>query len=243
MENQIPEIKSLYEKFIKSEKYQLDKEKSEWEGLSIEFKNFWENKILNGSKDDLDNKEIDKIVGILDSKGKGNNPNSPSVANTMIRQSTWREMFQGIKSNDDLKLLLDSIFKEQNEIRLIKLIDDLYEKNKNIKIESLTNKNGVAINDFLFIYDPNHYISVVSLEKRKKIIESFGFKNGPDFDKDSFGEKIVASNKAILEGFKEILGDLEFTPRSISDFLYSEPIKSKWDQNTENKQHGKKKFF
>jgi len=236
MENQIPDIKLLYENFIKN--YNKDIE-TKWEELSANFKDFWENKILNGAKEDLTDDEIDKIVRILDAKGKGNTKNSLSVANARVPQDKWRKMFRDIKSDDDLKSLLYSIFKEQDEKRLIEHIDELYIKNQNKK-NYLTGKSGNIINDLLFIYNPKKHISIISLDDRKKIIECFHFKNGPDFKKDSVGKKIVVSNKAIIDGFKEILDDLEFSPRSISDFLYSEPIKSYWRQSNKSAQKEEK---
>ena len=236
MENQIPDIKLLYENFIKN--YNKDIE-TKWEELSANFKDFWENKILNGAKEDLTDDEIDKIVRILDAKGKGNTKNSLSVANARVPQDKWRKMFRDIKSDDDLKSLLYSLFKEQDEKRLIEHIDELYIKNQNKK-NYLTGKSGNIINDLLFIYNPKKHISIISLDDRKKIIECFHFKNGPDFKKDSVGKKIVVSNKAIIDGFKEILDDLEFSPRSISDFLYSEPIKSYWRQSNKSAQKEEK---
>ena len=229
MENKLQNIKSLYEDFI--QKYNSNIE-SIWDKKSIEFRNFWQNKILNSYDGDLTDDEIDTIVRILDAKGKGNTKESVSVANAMVPQAIWRNLFREIKLSNKIKPILDSILKEQNEDRLINLIDKLYLENQNRK-NHLTGPSGNVINDFLFAYNPKKYVSIVSLNDRQKVIEYFRFNKGPDFTKDSIGAKIVASNRAIIEGFKEILGSLEISPREISDFLYSSAILPYWKQNTE----------
>ena len=229
MENKLPNIKSMYEDFIK--KYKTDIE-TIWDKKSTDFRNFWQNKILNSYDGDLTNDEIDPIIRILDAKGKGNTKESVSVANAMVPQGAWYKLFREIKSSDKIKPLLDSILKEQNDEILINLIDKLYHENQNGK-NRLTGPSGNVINDFLFAYNPKKYVSIVSLNDRQKVIERFHFKNGPDFTNDSDGTKIVISNSAIKDGFKEILSPNQISPRRISDFLYSSTILTFWKQNTE----------
>lgn len=229
MENQLPNVRPLYEEFI--QKYKIDIE-TVWDSKSKEFRNFWKNKILNNSKGELTDDEIDLIVRMLDTKGKGNDKESLSVANAMVPQGAWRKLFREIESNEKLKSLMDSILKERNEERLIDLIDNLYSENR-YKKNRLTGPSGNVINDFLFAYNPKEYISMISLNDRQKVIEYFHFKNAPDFTADSVGKKIVTSNRAIIDRFKEILSDLKVSPRRISDFLYSSPILPYWKQNAE----------
>ncbi len=229
MGNKLPNIKSMYEDFI--QKYQSNIE-TIWDKKSTEFRTFWQNKILNSYDGDPNDDEIDPIVRILDAKGKGNTKESVSVANTMVPQGAWRKLFREIKLSGKIKPLLDSILKEQNEDTLINLIDKLYKENQNGK-NRLTGPSGNVINDFLFAYNPKKYVSIVSLNDRQKVIERFHFKNGPDFTNDSDGTKIVISNRAIIDGFEEILSPIQISPRRISDFLYSSTILTFWKQNTE----------
>ena len=229
MENKRPNIKSLYEDFIQKYKSNIE---TIWDNKSAEYRTFWQNKILNSYEGDLTDDEIDLIVRILDTKGKGNTKESVSIANAMVPQGAWRKLFREIKSSDKIKRLLDSILKERNEDRLINLIDKLYLENQNRK-NRLTGPSGNVINDFLFAYNPKEYVSIVSLNDRQKVIEHFHLDKGPDFTRDSIGTKIVTSNRAIIDGFKEILSSLEISPRRISDFLYSSAILTYWKQNTE----------
>ena len=229
MEYKLPKIKSLYEDFI--QKYKSDIE-TIWDKKSTEFRTFWQNKILNSYDGDLADDEIDPIVRILDAKGKGNTKESVSVANAMVPQGAWHKLFREIKLSDKIKSLLDSILKEQNEEILINFIDMLYHENQNRK-NRLTGPSGNVINDFLFAYNPKKYVSIVSLNDRQKVIEHFHLNGGPDFTRNSIGTKIVTSNRAIIDGFKEILSPIQISPRRISDFLYSSSILTYWKQNTE----------
>ena len=229
MENKLPNIRSLYEDFI--QRYKSDIE-TIWDKKSTDFRNFWKNKILNSCDGDIADDEIDPIIRILDAKGKGNTKESVSVANAMVPQGAWRKLFREIKSSDKIKPLLDSILKEQNDEILINLIDKLYHENQNRK-NRLTGPSGNVINDFLFAYNPKKYVSIVSLNDRQKVIEGFHFNKGPDFTNDSAGTKIVTSNRAIIDGFKEILSPIQISPRGISDFIYSSSILTYWKQNTE----------
>jgi hypothetical protein len=123
-------IKAKYEDFLRN--YHVDKDKV-WNERSSKFRDFWENKIISNSKVDITDEEIDGIVQILDSNGKGNKKGSVSVGRAMAPQDAWRRLFREIKSNNKILTLIDSILKEKDEIKLIQLINELYKENKEKK--------------------------------------------------------------------------------------------------------------
>jgi hypothetical protein len=59
-------------------------------------------------------------------------------------------------------------------------------------------------------------ISVISLKDRRKIFEYFQFDGSPDFDNDSIGKKIVASNAGIIGGFNN--AEINHSARTLSVF-------------------------
>lgn len=219
------EILNLYNTFSKT--FDIDGENKIWDYNSATFRNFWNNRIIDSNAVDLNDEEIDQIVRILDRSAKGNKEAvGPinAVARIMVPQGAWRRLFREIKGNNTLKFLLNNIFNETNEENLIQQLDELYKINKDSK-NYLTGRSGNAINALMFAYNPTKYISVVSLDDRKKIIDYFGF-SGPNFDRDTQGKKIVTSNKAIIDGFKFI--GIDDTPRIIASFLYLGPLSSEW---------------
>jgi hypothetical protein len=209
------EILKLHEDFLKT--YNVDDETEIWNAKSREFRDFWDNKIMKDDVTSISEAEIDTIVRILDRSGKGNTKKDTAVARVMVPQGVWRRMFTEIKNTQKLRELLNGILSEINEEKIAQLIDSLYKFNEGKK-NGLTGKSGNAINAMMFAYTPSKYVSVVSLNDRQKIIEQFGFKNGPDFEHDLSGERIVKSNNAIIEGFKGL--GINTTPRAISNFLY-----------------------
>jgi len=222
------EILKLYNDF--SSEFDIDGEKNIWDAKSKEFRDFWKDKILNDKVKELNPSEVDEIIRILDKNGKGNKPGDHSVAKCMIRQDIWRKMFNDIKKEPKIKDLLDKIFNATDDEALVRWLDELNDANMG-KRNGLTGDKGNAINTMLFAYTPTEYISVVSLDDRESIIKTFNFESGPDFDEDSWGRKIVASNRAIIEGFRTL--GIDSGPRVISQFLYRN-LKQYWKPDIEN---------
>jgi hypothetical protein len=117
------------------------------------------------------------------------------------------------------------LFNEKEDANKIDLINRIYEINEGKK-NSLTGKVGNAINSMSFVFNPRDQVSAISLNHRKKIIEYFNFENGPDFENDDQGTKMVKSNRAIIDGFKDI--GLNRSIRTICNFFYSSAIKDDW---------------
>jgi len=214
-------ILKLFEDFIKN--YNREKSRSIWIEKSKQFREFWNNRILNNPENNLNESEVDQIIRILDAHAKGNTKNDEAVANCMIPQGVWYRMFNEIKQNKELQNILTKMFQSEGE-EIIPLVDTLYRINEGKK-NSLTGRSSNAINAMLFSFNPDKYVSVVSLNDRKKIIDFFNFNNSLDFEKDSQGKKVFLSNQAIIQGFRDYGIDAE--PRTISNFLYLS-IKSYW---------------
>lgn len=212
------EFINLFESFKENEY----KEDEIWEIQSTAFKAFWQNKIINKAVKNISENELDEIIRYLDRNAKGNTSENVAVAKTFIRMGMWYRVFKSLKDDENLQKKFDEILKVDNDIALLKLIDELDEINKKNK-NGLTGKNGVIINAILFLNNPNYFFSAVSLAHRKRIIQHFRFGNLDDYT--TFGEKIVYSNRLILDGFKNL--KLVGTPRAIACFVYQK-IKEVW---------------
>ncbi|MFH1308712.1 MAG: PDDEXK nuclease domain-containing protein [Patescibacteria group bacterium] len=197
-----------------------------WSLQSQEFRDFWNDKVLNKKVKELGDFEIDKIVKILDKHGKGNTAEDEAVAGVMIAQGAWRRMFNGFKEDSGLANCLNSIFIEKDDDKKINAINKLYKYNEG-RGNSLTGQSGNAINTFLFVYNPKEHISVVSLKDRIKLINFLNISDKFDHEKYSLGEKIVISNRIILNELKEIIGS-NYSSRTLSMFLYLSSIKDFW---------------
>jgi hypothetical protein len=127
-----------------------------------------------------------------------------------------------------VKPSIDS-FRNRSKKRAV-AIDNLYAINKDRR-NSLTGQSGNAVNAMLAAYDPFSNLSAVSLNHRNRIIEYFGFEDGPDFVTDTIGKKIVVSNAAILEGFRK--AGITNNARTVSAFLHAGGIKELWTTEQE----------
>jgi hypothetical protein len=219
MENNILD---LFNEFLKN--YDTESKDSLWLEQSLQFKNFWQDKILSHSKEDLNDAETDEIIKILDRNGRGNTKESEAVAKAMIAQGAWRRMFNELKNKQPLHQCLDKIFKSSG-IEREKLINELYKLNEGNR-NNLTGPSANAINDMIFAWDPSSNVSIISLNDRKKVLEYFAFENRTDFEKDSTGEKIVKSNEDIIKGLKSL--NIYGSPRTLSTFLYSINVQPLW---------------
>ena len=215
-------ILDLFNEFLKN--YDAESKDSLWLEQSLQFKNFWQDKILPHSKEDLNDAETDEIIKILDRNGRGNTKESEAVAKAMIAQGAWRRMFNELKNKQPLHQCLDKIFKSSGSERET-LINELYRLNEGNR-NNLTGPSANAINDMIFAWNPSSNVSIISLNDRRKVLEYFGFENRTDFEKDSIGEKIVKSNEDIIKGLKSL--NIYGSPRTISTFLYSINVQPLW---------------
>lgn len=238
-------IKEIYNEFIQA--YDVEVKDSIWNAHSKKFKDFWNNKILSKSINEINDQESDEIIKILDRNGRGNRKDSEAIAKAMIPQGAWRRMFNELHSDKKLSSVITNIFNSESSEKRIKYINELYEVNAGRK-NSLTGKSGNAINCFLAGYDPFTNLSIISLKDRKKFIEYFNFNDGFDFENSLIGEKIVHTNSLIINKFKSI--GINDNARTITRFCYFPKMKEIWKNKKEidaeeeisNKEENEKDF-
>ena len=197
-----------------------------WSQHTHTFKTFWNTKILNDGVKELGDFEVDNIIRLIDRHARGNTVRDEAIAKIMIPQGVWRRMFNQIKADKKLAQPLDQIMGTFDTEKRIKLINELYEYNAPHR-NSLTGQSGNAINAFMFLWAPSKHVSIVSLRDRQRLIKFLELKGGPDFDKDSAGEKIVKSNDVLISGFAEYFGG-QYSPRTICTFFYNPLIRDQW---------------
>ncbi len=164
------EIATLFASFRRG--YDAEAKDVLWQQQSKAFRDFWTSRVMGSGPRELSDAEIDEIVRILDSSGKGNTKASEAVARAMIPQGAWRRMFNQIRQNSELAGILNEIFLEQDRAKRAASIDHLYrvnEKNKN----NLTGRSGNAIGVMLAAWDPKANLSVISLNDRRRVLDFF----------------------------------------------------------------------
>lgn len=192
---------------------------------SVKFKNFWNNLILNDKITTLDDSEMDPIIRMIDSNGKGNTKDSIVVARALIRQGQWYRAFRSLKENKNIRNIMCELFELRDEKLQIEKINELEEMNKEFK-NGITGKNAIILNAILCLSDPDRFISALSLDHRNKILKNLC---GIDKIFDKFGEKIMKTNNLILDYFKK--NNINASPRTISCFIYE--IREKWENQIE----------
>ncbi len=219
-----PQILEQFQGFLRE--YNAEEKDEIWQQQSASFRRFWNEKIISPREPQLDPFEVDSIIRMIDRQARGNTPQNEAIAKMLISQAVWRRMFEQLKTDQKLAELVDQIIGTFEPEKRIVLINDLYKYNEPYK-NSLTGKSGNAINAFIFMWAPQRHVSVVSLADRQRLIQFFGFQGGPDFEKDSSGEKIVKSNEALVSGFNEYFGS-QYSPRTICTFLYHAAVRDVW---------------
>lgn len=203
----------LFQDFMK-----INNEKNVWFEYQTVFHDFWNNIIMNESVE-LHDEDINPIIRMLDQNGKGKIKGSIVVAKASIRMGMWYKAFHALKDNSKLRFLFNEILQSTNDYQLIQLLNSF--QMINVKRNGLTGESAVIINAILCLNNPMYYISAVSLNHRKQIFE---FLYHLPFSFNTFGEKIILSNRAILNYFND--NSIIESPRNISLFIYS--IKDEW---------------
>lgn len=217
-------LRKQYSKFIS--KYDDKVEKTIWKGQSKKFRNFWSEAILPDDVS-ISNRQLDEIISILDAKGsRSGGIISEGAAFVGIRQNQWKNLFHGIKGNEELKKKLQEIFTETNELKVANLLDELYDLNSPLHVRRLTGPDAVVINDFLFAYDPDRFVPVMSISDRVAIAKCFMPGNNLRHDSMTWGQSIVKTNSALKSLKTQIpISESNF---AFSQFLYSKDTKAQW---------------
>jgi len=234
----MPDVKKLFDAFVRT--YDQEESAKIWKKQSQAFRDFWKNRIISGDTE-LSEDEMQPVIRILDSNAKGirNSGIEPACKPLGITQNRWYRLFRELKGDNNLKSLVDRLFKSDNDEEQIKLINDIYESYHN----ALTHKTANILNDLLFVFNPERELSIVSLNNRCQIIEAFGLGNGEELEKLSYGEQIVRSRNMILD-MKKVL-ELDVDNRGFSKAFYrytpeSEEINKIWSKKEEKKPRKKR---
>lgn len=216
-------INKLFSSFIST--YNIKEKDHVWTNLSNKFSSFWFDKIVNGNSEELTESDIDEIVRILDSNGKGNKKGDEAVARAMVAQGTWRKLFYELCTNKKLSAVITNILAETDINKKSLFIDELYTVNSGRK-NSLTGPSGNVINSMLAAFDPSNNLSMISLQDRLRFIETFTNSLPSDFDSFTIGKKFITTNNLIQEEFAKY--GINKSARTISCFCYNKDILPLW---------------
>ena len=216
------DIGTIFSSFMNN--YPEEQKNKIWEDQSLKFRNFWDDRIMNSSSPELSDDDIDEIIRILDSHGKGNTRTSEAIAGVMIPQGAFRRMFKQIRSRRDIAACLDKIFKAKTAEERISNIDLLY-KLAGKSIGYLTGSSGNAIGCLLAAWDPFNNTSIASLNHRHKLLEVLGA-NTKDLKGKSIGSQMEATNTMIKTAFENV--GIKGNARTISVFVYHSSFKEVW---------------
>lgn len=196
--------------------YNLEEKAAYWHSKSAMFFDFWREKMLNDNSE-ITVGDINAILRIIDDKAKDHQINEESIGRVGIYQSLWHKAFFDIKHNKELQLALDKVFNANDDSELINSINDLLRFNKG-RGNGLNGEGANMINSFLFLKNPDRFLSVLALKHRRWIADIFQL---GDIDLYSTpGEKIVKSNYLIQNNFNDKFG-CNLGPRPLSEFLYT----------------------
>ena len=218
-------VATLFEEFLQG--HNESSTNAVWQSQSDEFKSFWNDKLMNHEAS-YTLEELKRIVQILDVKGdrSGSNSGVEGAAFVQIYQGDWENIFRGIKNNEIIREKLNAILNSDVDVYTIQLINELEEINT---IKKLTGPNAVVLNDFLFVYNPERYTSVMSLLDRYLIMDHFKLGDSTNFPEMTYGERIIKSNNLILSLGTQFR--LHASARTQAEFLYSEPVKKLWREH------------
>lgn len=226
------EIRKLFNEFLSS--YDVEKHRKIWIEHQNSFREFWKTKIMNTGRTSIPEVDYDPIIRLIDIKARGfSKQTDEAVARVNLNQGVWYRIFNDLRTKENIRIVLDKIFKLDEESVLIEMIDRLEKENEENK-NGLTGKNANALNALLFINNPDKFLSSVSLAHRFQVVSAFGF-GDVDLYK-TYGEKAIGTNRDILFGFRKELG-AEAAPRTISSFIYhSSAIKSFWKKESDKEE-------
>lgn len=179
-----------------------------WSAQSEKFKCYWNDKILNPEAE-LKDEDLKEIIKILDTNAKGN-VRAIAVASLYLRQNIQEYLLKGIKADQQKQKFLNTFFTSEDDDARIEAIDELSAYESRMSGPKLTSQYGVFLNAICYAYDPANHLNIVSLDKEKNVIETFKIPNDIDFNRDSYGKKIVMSNRALLDFFRN-MGVIEHT--------------------------------
>lgn len=212
------EITKLFNNFCAE--YNFEKHEQTWKKQSEEFRRFWSEKILNDNYPELSEIDMDYVIRFFDCKAKGarqfaeNDGEHAALAG--IQQGIWYKALESLKNRQDIREILNQIFEAKDDSIKINLINKLEKINPK---NGLTGKSVIILNAFLFTYNPDKYLSMLSVNHRLPFIDFFGLGDSKQYK--TYGEQVIKTNRDIISGFKEKYS-IDTTPRALSEFIYKQ---------------------
>jgi len=213
--------------------YDFEKHEQVWKNQSKEFRQFWHRKILDDNYPELSEADMDCVIKFFDRTFKGSKEfrenGGECVASANIRRRMWYKALQGLKNTQDIREIVHQIFMTENDnlkINLVNKLEKVNQKNKNC----LTGKNAIILNALIFTYNPDKYLSVLSIDHRFVLMNFFGFGDSTQYD--TYGEQVIKMNNDIILGFKEKY-NIDVNPRALSWFIYNQ-LDKKWGKGPFN---------
>jgi hypothetical protein len=206
-----------------------------WDAQSAQFREFWTERVVSPGSTPISDDDCDQVIRILDRNGKGNSKGSEAVAKAMVPQGAWRRMFNELHVNKALGDAMNRVLVARDEESRSIAIDDVYKLNSGAR-NHLSGASGNAIGAMLAAWDPRNNLSVISLTHRKTISDFLGLPLTDTWDDMSIGKRMVASNREILKAAVEL--KLPTNARTVSAFLYAQPVAGLWRRQHEIKVPG-----
>ena len=195
--------KSKFDEWYAPRKSDFADSEAIWSDQSKRFREYWNNEISN-PKSKISDTTIEEMIRILDTNARGNRK-ANAVAKLYLRQTMQEDLLKNINSDPKKVRLLNKFFTSVNESDKISAIDELYSYEKGKGGARLTSPNGVFLNAMAYAYDPSTHVNIVSLDAEKSAIETLGIPTTAiNFESDSYGKRIVLSNKILLDFFRGI---------------------------------------
>ncbi|RZI58237.1 MAG: hypothetical protein EOP37_16740 [Rubrivivax sp.] len=209
-------------------RYDASSMDDEWKRINGVFRTFWIQRIVGGGQGPLTSSDVEPIIRLLDSKGRGNTKGSQSVGQTHVAQGAWEKLLNILRTTLPLQMLLNDAMHERKPSRRESLIDQIYRVNEGSK-NRLTGPKGTTVSALLAASNAMENLSVLSLSDRDKILKFLGVADSHNPIRSlqtSMGVKIVHSNEIILETAKKL--GLTGSARTLSCFFYDEAVKPRW---------------
>jgi len=202
--------------------YDFEKHEQVWKKQSEEFRQFWSEKILNDNYPELSEANMDYIIRFFDTNAKGarefRENGGEHAAKAGIYQGMWYRALKDLKNKKDIKEIVNQILTTEDDILKINLINKLEkinQKNKN----GLTGKSAIILFALLFTYNPDKYLSMLSINHRLPFIDFFELGDSKQYE--TYGERVIKTNGDIISGFEEKYG-INTTPMALSSFIYKQ---------------------
>ena len=212
------EIVKLFNNF--TAEYDFKENEQVWKNQSEEFRQFWREKIMNNNYPELSEEDMDHVIRFFCSRARGagefKRSGGKAAALANIYQGLWYKAFRSLKKKKDIREKLNQIFTIEDENQRIILVDELEKMNQENR-NGLTGKEAIILNAFLFTYNPDKYLPMLSTVHRLALIDFFNLGNPKQYK--TYGEQVIKTHNDIVLGFKEKY-EIVATPIELDSFIY-----------------------